>query len=358
MKYIVYQTTNLVNNKIYIGVHKTENPDIFDGYIGNGIVISSPSSYMKPTTPFQYAVKKYGTSNFKRTILKIYDTVAEAFSLEATIVDYDFIRRKDTYNVALGGGGGNQAFIKINQFNINGNLIKEWNSIAEASEFLGVYHTAICRAYKEKGSCKNFFWSIEKSINVSEYTHLEGTICYKYDSTSGKCIDIYNSIPEAAKNNNTLESSIQRAIKGGYKVGGFYYSSKLLEEYKGKPKVSLKNKILYVYSLKGDFITELKNSKEICTFFSVNTANGVTTAIRAERPYKGYQLSLEKTEKLKEIIDKKNIRKRVGRYSLGGDLLEEFDSIEQAKLAWGSGAQRCAQGRQQQCKGYLFKIIS
>jgi hypothetical protein len=35
-KYIVYQTINLVNNKIYIGVHRT-NPDIFDGYIGNGV---------------------------------------------------------------------------------------------------------------------------------------------------------------------------------------------------------------------------------------------------------------------------------------------------------------------------------
>lgn len=358
MKYIVYQTTNLVNNKIYIGVHKTENPEVFDGYIGNGVIISSPSSYMKPTTPFQYAVKKYGTSNFKRTIIKIYNTITEAFSLEASIVDYDFIKRKDTYNVALGGGEGSQAFIKINQFNINGNLIKEWNSIIEASEFLGVCHTAICRAYKEKGSCKNFFWSTEKTINVSEYTHLEGTVCYKYDSISGKCVDIYNSIPEAAKSNNVLESSIQRAIKGGYKVGDFYYSSKLLEEYNGKPKISLKNKILYIYSLKGDFIIELKNSKEICAFFSVNTTNGVTTAIRTERPYKGYQLSLKKVEKLKEIIDKKNIRKRVGRYSLGGDLIEEFDSIEQAKLAWGSGAQRCVQGRQQQCKGYLFKIIS
>ena len=33
LKFIVYCTTNIVNNKIYIGVHKTENPDIFDGYI-------------------------------------------------------------------------------------------------------------------------------------------------------------------------------------------------------------------------------------------------------------------------------------------------------------------------------------
>jgi hypothetical protein len=36
LKYIVYITINLCNGKFYIGVHKT-NPDVFDGYIGNGI---------------------------------------------------------------------------------------------------------------------------------------------------------------------------------------------------------------------------------------------------------------------------------------------------------------------------------
>jgi hypothetical protein len=36
MKYIVYKTTNLINDKIYVGVHGT-NPDIFDGYIGGGM---------------------------------------------------------------------------------------------------------------------------------------------------------------------------------------------------------------------------------------------------------------------------------------------------------------------------------
>ena len=59
MKYIVYQTVNKVNNKIYIGVHGTEIDD-FDGYIGNGVSIYRPATYMNPKTPFQFAVKKYG----------------------------------------------------------------------------------------------------------------------------------------------------------------------------------------------------------------------------------------------------------------------------------------------------------
>ena len=73
MKYIVYQTVNKVNNKIYIGVHGTETDD-FDGYIGNGVSIYRPSTYMNPKTPFQFAVKKYGIKNFVRTTIKKFNT--------------------------------------------------------------------------------------------------------------------------------------------------------------------------------------------------------------------------------------------------------------------------------------------
>lgn len=359
MKYIVYQTININNNKIYIGVHKTEDPNVFDGYLGCGVYINSPSSYMNPHTSFQYAVKKYGTKSFKRTIIKVFDTLEDAFKLERELVNYDFINRSDVYNSALGGQGGNQSFIKINQFSLDGKLIKKWNSIMEASEFIGVYHTAICRAYKYKGSCKGFLWSVEDTINISEYTVNQGTICYKYDGTTGKYLDMYNSLPETAKENNIDNlSMLQRAINGGYKLHGNYYSTKLLEEYNGKPKVSIKNKIIYIYDLNGTYLTELKTSSEIKQFFNINSTSSITTALRMNKPYREYQLSLTKESSLPPIQSKRNISKKVGRYSLGGELLETFSSITEALNKWGSGAARCAQGKQQQCKGYLFKIIS
>ena len=77
MKFIVYLTLCTANGKIYIGVHKT-NPDIFDGYLGCGVYIKSPTSYKKSKTPFQYAVKKYGIKNFIRTTIKEFNNIIKS----------------------------------------------------------------------------------------------------------------------------------------------------------------------------------------------------------------------------------------------------------------------------------------
>ena len=45
MKYIVYLTKNKKSkinglDRIYVGVHNTENPEIYDGYIGCGVKVN------------------------------------------------------------------------------------------------------------------------------------------------------------------------------------------------------------------------------------------------------------------------------------------------------------------------------
>lgn len=90
--YLVYQITNLINEKIYVGIHITEN--INDGYLGSGV-------YLKR------AIKKYGIENFKKEILFDFDNPEEMVAKEIELVDRKFIARKDTYNINCGGNGWN-----------------------------------------------------------------------------------------------------------------------------------------------------------------------------------------------------------------------------------------------------------
>lgn len=89
--HIVYQITNTINNMIYVGAHSTDILE--DGYMGSGHRLS-------------LAIEKYGIENFKKIILHIFDTPHEMFSKEAEIVNSDFLKRDNVYNIVEGGFGG------------------------------------------------------------------------------------------------------------------------------------------------------------------------------------------------------------------------------------------------------------
>lgn len=91
MLYTIYKITNLINNKIYIGKHQTNNLD--DDYLGSGKML-------------QRALKKYGKENFKREILFTFSSEQEMNQKEAELVTEDFCAREDTYNICPGGQGG------------------------------------------------------------------------------------------------------------------------------------------------------------------------------------------------------------------------------------------------------------
>jgi hypothetical protein len=87
-----YKITNLLNEHFYYGVHSTNNLE--DGYMGSG-------------KRLHYAYKKYGMQNFKKEILKFFDSSSEAYKYEAEMVTEELIRNPECYNLKLGGFGWN-----------------------------------------------------------------------------------------------------------------------------------------------------------------------------------------------------------------------------------------------------------
>lgn len=91
MIYYMYETKNLLNGMVYVGVHSTKNEN--DGYVGSGKRLLN-------------AIKIYGKENFRTVILEYFSSEEEMYKRESEVVDKDFLLREDTYNIGLGGRGG------------------------------------------------------------------------------------------------------------------------------------------------------------------------------------------------------------------------------------------------------------
>jgi len=128
--FLVYKITNTINNKIYIGCHKTNNPD--DNYMGSG-------KYLK------YSQAKYGLENFNKEILFDFDNSHDMFIMEKKLIS----KLNPEYNLHEGGSGGWQ-YLNKNKLNTSK---KRLDSMKE----VGLKKTASIkrRYYNNPLYCKN-----------------------------------------------------------------------------------------------------------------------------------------------------------------------------------------------------------
>jgi|688.fasta_scaffold770836_1 group I intron endonuclease len=87
----IYRTTNLINQKYYVGMHSTN--DLNDGYMGSGDRITR-------------SIRKYGKENFKFEILEYLETRELLKQREREIINEELLDDKLCMNLVYGGGGG------------------------------------------------------------------------------------------------------------------------------------------------------------------------------------------------------------------------------------------------------------
>lgn len=201
-KYIVYLTTNTVNGKIYIGVHKIDTPDQFDGYLGCGAYVNNPKSYELAKCPLQQDVKAYGVKNFKRvTLLK--DSLINCVTLANLLVTYRFISRVDTYNMCP------IEYIDAFEYDIKEH-IKKVQVLREHLEY-GLGNVSSIQA---------------KSFSIAKFKQQQARKVFKYDS-DGNFLEAYSTQLEAEKAHKGCNISKAIRLKKQDELGNYWMLCKV-----------------------------------------------------------------------------------------------------------------------------------
>lgn len=336
MKYIVYLTVNLkskVNglNRIYIGVHKTKNPEIDDLYRGCGCYCNKPSSYMYPKTSFQRAFKKYGPNAFVRTVLYVFDNAEEAYQKEKEIVTFDFIKQSHVYNMTIGGEWKESFGRPIYQFDLKGNLLKYWELTQDASDFYGYDNSRFTQAMHYKCSFLDCFWSRESTINLDEYVvrkrYLTPIYLYNLD---GKLVNEFPSIKECAEFVNRDPCSVGHALDRSSVIDKKYYvSEKLTDLFVPKPRKQYEKCAFYLYDKDSTYLGSFVGKSILARIgtYSWRDIQGILTL--NDGWFKDYFISLTPVEKVPDKFLRKNTAVEV--YDKTGNLIEILPTLKEVR---------------------------
>lgn len=143
----IYRTTNLINNKIYIGQKKS---DLFLGesYLGSGVKLSS-------------AIQHYGKENFSVDLIDVADSKDELDSKEKEYIKlYNSQDDSIGYNLADGGEGGYVGYTW------NKGLTKETDSrLCQSEDTKRKRSESLKRAYKEGRHNINFTSEVRRKMS-------------------------------------------------------------------------------------------------------------------------------------------------------------------------------------------------
>lgn len=354
MKYIVYKTTNLINGHFYIGVHKTADPNTFDGYLGNGIYINRPNTYEYCKTKMQLAVKKYGVKNFKRETLSVFDDEVSAYFLESELVNMEFLARDDVYNMVLGGFGGSGFNKPCHQYDTEGKYLGTFNTLYEAGDACNKTSSGIYHAIMYKCKCGGYYWNRDKveKLDLSMYNDLVLPIkVYRYTIPEGKLDAEFESISKAAKDSNVTIVEVSRSAKLCYRVKNYQFLFVKAESYDKAKSIYISNREVFKYDSEGNFLKEYPTQSEA---EKDNPGSNITKFIKNKKPdANGFLWSLEK---LPKFVQKRNSKKKkVGKFDADDNLLKTWDSVKDCIKEVGLTRSYVTVGKQY--KGYVYKHI-
>lgn len=305
---------NLINGKVYIG----SSIDIYRRWVRH----RGDLRHKKHSNKYlQRSFNKYGEENFKLHIVEIlkefndlvlkqkeqywiefYKSYIEQFGYNLSLVPKG-IENNETYNKCIEIFRKSQSCRSILQIDLDGKVIKQWDSINQASKILNIKDTKIigCLKHKRK-TYKNFIW-----IYIEEFN----------DFNLNNYIDLK------------------------------YKQTKILQ-----------------YDLEDNFLKEWNSLKEICDYYNYKSNSNVINCCRgiiySAYKYKWkYKNPLNKDLVCKDRENKQIVRKTV-QLDISNDFICIWNSINKAakylKIS-PSDIGNCARGRQKTAHGFKWMYL-
>lgn len=363
----VYVHINKINNKYYIGItSKTPEKRWQNGYGYKGQV-------------FYKAIEKYGWDNFEHEIIASNLTKAEAENFEKILIQkLDSFVGHNGYNVSIGGGIPVFETTPIYQFDVHGNLIKEYDSIANIERELKIPSSNIIACCKgDYGHAFGFIWKYKKDVpdlnkfknelDISIYDIYEPI--YQFDMEKNFMAEYKNASEAMKRNPKWFSSSILDNCRGKYKHAcGYIWRFKkdvpnILEFMNAEidlTKNHWKGNPVLQFDLNGNFIREFESAKYAsklynCTQETITyactgrTKTGVGFLWRYKKDYNGEKLVYNPyVPKTKHVLQ----------FDLNNNLIAEYESMSQIEDILGfkrGNIKGVCNGRQKTAYGFIWK---
>ena len=210
MHHYVYCIENLVNGKVYVGKHSTE--DLDDGYMGSGKLVAR-------------AIAKHGLENFRKHVLQEFETSEEAFEFEKLLVTEEFVSDENTYNLTC-GGSGSWAIVNLNvefRKEKNKRAAQAMNTALWQDPNFRLRHTKICSELMKRllaeGKIKKCDWAGRKHRPETR-EKMKASHVGKHDgeknSQFGTC---WVTHPELKKSQRVNKGELETYIQLGWTKG-------------------------------------------------------------------------------------------------------------------------------------------
>lgn len=364
----IYKITNLINEKVYIGQTTTT----IDHRWGQH------KTYRNKRNHLYSALDKYGIDNFKIEEISHYTRNTKEKLIQILnkkeiyyIAKYNSINPDFGYNISIGGNSniGTCMAFAVDAYNLNGELIRSYESTTDAANDLKICITEVQKCCKGKALVVAkkyvFRYKGEPFDKYDLYHYKRSTFVYQFD-LDGNFIKRYDNYTQAAlavTGNRDSHVAIKNSAIGENRTAYNYYWSTDdnfdfdLENYRNRmpvDKYDFEGNFICTYSSLSDASMELFNNLSGVCNISLCCKGESSQAYNYIWRFKGdpFILNDKKIRLLRVPIDQ---------YSVDGELLNTFDSFQDAlryldkRLDQGCNIRMCCNGESPIRFGYVWR---